>query len=200
MALIFEVNLFIVSRITNTTQFFFISLAYLWYVLVKKLVYYYRNDTIQRHHCHRRRKIVSLAKIIQGRASFIRSGKGKLGNPRNDAGAITVCWKLRIPLHNHDRREVHHLSSQSTGIAGSDPDSLYRLSIRKLQKWIGTQGQKSLHVPRTRRVSHYIWGRPDQDACARNQLNQKVVHRTIECKNSSGDSGYPDPRRNPGTE
>ena len=93
----------------------------------------------------------------------------------------------RSPFHSHYMREVHHLPCQSIGITVSDPDPLRRISISKTQKWIGTGGREILCVPRTRRVSHVIRGRPNQDALAQKQERKNAEHRTIEGKNSSGD-------------
>ena len=103
--------------------------------------------------------------------------KENLGDPKNYAGAITGRREPTIPFHNHDRGEVPHLPLQITGIKGSDTYPLHRLIIRKSQKWIGTWGHNILCVTRTRRVSHGIWGRPDQDAWSRKQERKNSVHR-----------------------
>ena len=66
-------------------------------------------------------------------------------------------------------------------------------SLGNFQKWIGKRGHEIIRVPRTWRVSHGIWVRPDQDSCARKQERQNAVHRTIEGKNSSGGWSLLDP-------
>ena len=191
-------------RIIDTTPITFdlssLSLIRLCDLFFQCYCYYRCHRTIQWHQCHGRRDIDRLVKIIHGRASSIISKKEKPLDPRNDAGAITGQQEPIIPLHNHYRREVPGLSSQSTRITWSDSDPLRRVSIRKSQKWIRTRYQEILHLPITQRFSHSIQGRPDQDARAQKQESQNAVHITIERKKTSRDWSSSDPSSNPGIE